>query len=129
LYFIVDNIGTLIFLNVKDITMILTMNNKDALALAISTTAETLGSSIDKASADNIDLLFRDMATVSDALLQVGEPFSQFKTISELNTKFIPVLNDELSGENDRVVMKESNRTYAQALQYVIVKAKVPLPA
>ncbi len=106
--------------------MKLTMFTKDHIAQQIATAAWKLGTSVDKMEAKRLDNLFRKMTTVSDALTSVGESFSEFRTIRDLTTATIQLTDDKL-GADGELVITDSGVTYFQAINEVLVEARIVL--
>lgn len=88
----------------KEIEMKITSHNKDDIARQI---AESAWKQADDATSNN-------MLRVSEALIAVGLPFSDFPTLTSLREKFIPC------GEE-----KFTNITYSQALTQALTVAGI----
>ncbi len=106
--------------------MKLTMTTKDHIAQQIANAAWKLGTSADKMEAKRLDVLFRKMTTVSDALTSVGESFSEFRTLGDLTRATIQLTDDKL-GIDGELVITDSGVTYFQALTEVLVEARIVL--
>ena len=106
--------------------MKLSMTTKDHIAQMLASAAWKLGTSADKSEAKRLDNLFRRLTTVSDALTSVGEPFSEFRTLNDLVVKRIQITDDKL-GADGELVITDSGVTYFEALNDVLVEARIAL--
>lgn len=82
--------------------MRITPINKDEIAQRIAESAKD----------QNDDIKANNMLRVSEALMTMGEPGGQFRTLGEMKTKFLPFNNVK-----DRGAIDYSTDTYYEALR------------